>query len=206
MECGTWTLIKCIKRIHRVRNTAAKPKFAYTASRETCKKSTLLLRGWNSKNHQSLWWSDFIPVFTLLSFLLKPLKCCYIYFHCSYMYCYYDSSQALCNKFLKFNISYPYLNAISLLCGYHWFEVERGVWGWKEAQRQGEHRVPLWICSWAHVLPIFSCFGQTCYACKNRMHKTLDLRFFRSLRPNSKLTNFQVLINSVYFPSSYQLH
>ncbi len=34
----------------------------------------------------------------------------------------------------------------------------------------------------------------------NRMHKTLDLGFFWSLHPNSRLTNFQVLENYLYFP------
>jgi hypothetical protein len=27
MGCGTWTLIECIKGIHKVRNTPQKPKF-----------------------------------------------------------------------------------------------------------------------------------------------------------------------------------
>jgi hypothetical protein len=45
-----------------------------------------------------------------------------------------------------------------------------GVWGLKQAQRQGEDRVTSWISLSAHAFPTFSfvflklCFGQTCYA------------------------------------------
>ncbi len=54
----------------------------------------------------------------------ERLNCCYIYFHCSYLYNYYNYSPTILNKF-------------SLL------SKRRYCSGWKEAQRQGEDRVTL---------------------------------------------------------------
>ncbi len=48
-------------------------------------------RGWNSENHQNWWFLSFT-----LSFLFRErLHCCYIDFHCTCLYSYYNSSRAL---------------------------------------------------------------------------------------------------------------
>jgi hypothetical protein len=91
-----------------------------------------------------VFWLNWVhPIFTLIS--LSASTRCYIYFHCSYMHCYYNYSRTLCIKCWVSAISCPYLIEISLLCGYHSFEVERGVWKSKEAQRQGQYRMTLQI-------------------------------------------------------------
>ncbi len=63
---------------------------------------------------------------TALSFCLSISTAATYIFHCSYMYCYYNYSRTLCTKCW---VSTHRFNKISLHCGYHWFEVERGVWG-----------------------------------------------------------------------------
>ncbi len=63
--------------------------------------------------------------FTLFFFFPEHLHYCYIDFHCSYLYNYYNSSQTLCIKCwdLAFCIEFQHFilrfNKISLLCGYH---------------------------------------------------------------------------------------
>jgi hypothetical protein len=76
------------------------------------------------------------PIFNPSFLFLECLHYCYKYFHCSYMYRYYNYSRTLC-------MSYPNLIKISLFYEYHWFDVERGVRGWVEAQRQGKNKVIL---------------------------------------------------------------
>jgi hypothetical protein len=78
---------------------------------------------WNSENHQNWWFSEFHPVF---HFSWARLHCCcYIDFHCSYLYNYYNSSRPLCIKCwdsafrTKFQHFILRFNKISLLYGYH---------------------------------------------------------------------------------------
>jgi len=80
-----------------------------------------------------------VPEFHPLSFFFpERLYCCYIDFHCSYLYSYYNSFRTLCIKcwvrteFQHFILRF---NKISLL---YTNTTKRGVRGWKEAQRQGD--------------------------------------------------------------------
>ncbi len=75
--------------------------------------------------------------------------------------CYNNYSSTLCIK-CWVSAFIPRFNKISLLCKYHWFEVERGAWGWKEAQRQGKDTIIHWKAlslslslSLSHFLPHF---------------------------------------------------
>jgi hypothetical protein len=54
-----------------------------------------------------------------LSFLLSSLHCCYIDFHCSHLYSYYNSSHTLCIKIWDSAFSYWDFNKISLLYQHH---------------------------------------------------------------------------------------
>ncbi len=54
--------------------------------------------------------------FILSFFFPKHLHCCYIYFHCSYLYNYYNTC-ALYAEFQHFILRF---NKNSLLCRYHW--------------------------------------------------------------------------------------
>jgi len=71
-----------------------------------------------------------------LSFFQSRLPCSYIYFHHSYLHNYYNYSRTLCIKCWYLSIPYSDLKK------FHYFAdtTETGVWGWKEAQRQGEDR------------------------------------------------------------------
>ncbi len=82
----------------------------------------------------------------LLSFVFpKPLHCCYIDFHCSYLYSYYNSSRTFCIKCwdstfrTEFSISYWDFIKFHYLAD----TTKRGARSWKEAQRRGEDRVTL---------------------------------------------------------------
>jgi len=79
---------------------------------------------------------SFHPLFPF-SWALPPLLG-YIYFHCSYLYNYYNYSRTLC-------IKCRYWDLIKFLyfVGYH--SMNEGIAGWKQAQRQGEGRVTLGI-------------------------------------------------------------
>jgi hypothetical protein len=82
-----------------------------------------------------------------LSFSLSAperLHCCYIDFHCSDLYSYYNSSRTLCIKcwdsafrteFQHFILRFPYFTDTT----------KRGVRRWKTGWRQGEDRVTLRI-------------------------------------------------------------
>ncbi len=107
-----------------------------------------------------------------LSFFPERLHCCYIDFHCSYLYSYYNSSRTLCIKCwdsaFRTEIKHfiPRFNKISLLdCD----TTKRRVRGWKEAQRKGEFADISLMCNlhkelYIQVLMIFflphlqSCF------------------------------------------------
>jgi len=69
-----------------------------------------------------------------LSFFQSASTASYTYFHYSYLHNYYNYSRTLCIKCWYLSISYWDLKK------FHYFAdtTERGVWGWKEAQRQGE--------------------------------------------------------------------
>jgi hypothetical protein len=77
-------------------------------------------------------------------FFPERLHCCYIDFHCSYLYNYDNSSQTLCIKcwdsafrseFQHFILRFPYFTDTT----------KRGVRGWKTGWNQGEDRVNFWI-------------------------------------------------------------
>jgi hypothetical protein len=63
----------------------------------------------------------------------------YIYFHCSYLYNYYNYFRTLVHEMMSFSSSYPDLIKISLLCGPH---LKRGVFF--GAERRPKERVTLW--------------------------------------------------------------
>jgi len=70
-----------------------------------------------------------------MSFLFSErLHCYYIYFHCSYLYMYDNYSRNVVLEMLSFTISY--LDLIKF--PYFADTIETGVWGWKEAQREGD--------------------------------------------------------------------
>jgi hypothetical protein len=72
----------------------------------------------------------------ILSFLfLEHLSCCYMYFHDTYLYNYYNYFQpcALNVEFQHFILRF---NKISLLCRYHWKRDRR----WKRWWRQGDFK------------------------------------------------------------------
>ncbi len=86
-----------------------------------------------------------------LSFILSfpfPELCCYIYFQCSYLYNYYNKSRTLC---IKCTTTIVNLKPCALNAEFQHFilrftiPLKRGDRGSKEAQRQGEDRVALWI-------------------------------------------------------------
>jgi hypothetical protein len=125
------------------------------------------------------------------------------------MYRYYNYSQTLCIRTLNSNMSYPDWMQFHYFLDVSDLRLKGGVWGWKEAQRQGEDRVTLWTSLWAHDFPTFSSvflkikfWANLLHIYGNRMHKTLVLGFFFSLsfHPNSKITKFQVLANYMHFP------
>ncbi len=96
------------------------------------------------------------------------------------------------------------LNAISLLCGFQWFEVERGRLGVKGGPKTGWRRgafMDIFMGTWFSDLFFKKwSFGQTCYTftgieCTKHLYWV-----FLSLHPNSKFTNFQVLGNYMNFP------
>jgi hypothetical protein len=68
------------------------------------------------------------------AYFLEPLRCCYIYFHCSYLYNYDSYSRTLCIKCLSFSISYWDLIKIPYFAD----TLKRGDRAWKQAQRQGD--------------------------------------------------------------------
>jgi len=78
-----------------------------------------------------------ITKFHLFFIFPKCLHYCYIYFHCSYMYIFYNYSRTLCIK-CWVSAFHTQINKTSSFYGY----IERGVWRWKEDQRQGDK---LWI-------------------------------------------------------------
>jgi hypothetical protein len=109
--------------------------------------------GWNLEKQSNFFWVNRVhpnlhpPFFP--SWAPPPLL--HIYFHCSYMYSYYNYSPTLCIKCCWVSaISYPDLikNFITLQIPLIWFEVERRVWQSKEAQRQDQYGVTLTIGSW----------------------------------------------------------
>jgi len=59
MGCGTWTLIECIKGIHKVRKATGKPKFGDKGC-ELRKEAAKKVHYQNSENHQFLWLSEYI--------------------------------------------------------------------------------------------------------------------------------------------------
>ncbi len=122
---------------------------------KSLQKSTLAFKGrWNSGS-------------PCLSFFLERLHCCYIDFHCSYRYSYYNSSRTLCIKcwVLHFVLSFSISCRDLIKFPYFADTTKRGVRGWKEAQRQGEDRVTFGIpplsssCSHMGFLFCFSMEG-----------------------------------------------
>ncbi len=83
----------------------------------------------------TLGWSQNEPIFTsyfeisVPFFLPERLHCCYIYFHCSYLYSYYSSFRTLCIQWWDSECFVLRFSKISLLYGLLLKE------GWKEAQR-----------------------------------------------------------------------
>ncbi len=66
-------------------------------SKETCKKVHYKERLWNPKKNEEQTPQGFLS-FTLSFFSPELLHCYYIYFHCSYLCSYYNSSRTLCIK------------------------------------------------------------------------------------------------------------
>jgi hypothetical protein len=92
--------------------------------------------------------------FICLLLLCDRLDCCYVLYDWSYMYRYYNYSRTLCIKcwLLALPLSLFVFGGIQRISypdfikfPYFANETERGVWVWKEAQRQGENRVTFWI-------------------------------------------------------------
>jgi len=81
-------------------NTAPEPwvwSYTWWDSKKNLQKKYISIQwGWNSKNHQVWWWTEFHS--SCLSFFPERLHCRYIYFHCSYLYNYYSYSWTLCIK------------------------------------------------------------------------------------------------------------
>ncbi len=105
-------------------------------------KSTLAFnRGWNSENHQFWWVSSVSPC---LSLFLVRIHCCYINFHCSYVYSYYNSSRTLCIKCWDSAYSTEFQH---FMLRFRCFAdtTKRGVMGWRTGWRQVGDRVTLWI-------------------------------------------------------------
>jgi hypothetical protein len=90
-----------------------------------------------------------VPEFHLSFFFPERLHCCYIDFHCSYLYSYYNSSRTLCIKCwdsaFRTEFQHFILRFSKIFLLIHMDTTKRGVRGWKEAQRQDEHRVNLRI-------------------------------------------------------------
>jgi len=104
------------------------------------KKSILAFKGGGAtqKCTNFLWWKTDEFHFVLTPSFLFPerLHCCCIYFHCSYLYNYYNYLEpcALNADFQHFkDIKLPY--SVNL--------AQREDRGWKEAQRYGEDRATL---------------------------------------------------------------
>ncbi len=78
---------------------------------------------------------SFILFWPRLSFFFPECLhcCCYIYFHCSYTYNYYNYMEP-CALNAEFHHFIPRFNQTSLLCRISL--TQRGDWGWKEAQRR----------------------------------------------------------------------
>ncbi len=90
------------------------------------------------------------------------------------MYRYYNYSQTPCITLLHFNISYRDLNAISLLCGYHWFEVERGARHWTP---------PKELCRALVSLVFLHTFFSLAQFCKKPCNPVFNfLQFFNSVK------------------------
>ncbi len=77
------------------------------------------------ENHQIWGFSEFHPL--SFSFFPERLHWCYIYFHCSYLYNYYNSSGNFCIKCWVLSISYRVL----IKFPYFTDSIKRGVRGWK---------------------------------------------------------------------------
>jgi hypothetical protein len=97
---------------------------------------------------------------------LKGLYCCYIYFHCSYMYTYYNYSQSMCIKLQNFNVSYPDLMQFHYIMNTIHLTLKEGFGG----ERRPEDRVPLWISVWAHVFQLFRLFYKNYVLGKRVIH------------------------------------
>jgi len=61
----------------------------------------------------------------------------------------------LVHEMLSFNISYPDLIKLPNFADL----TQRGDRGWKEAQREGEDRMTLWISLWFHQIIVLLIFG-----------------------------------------------
>jgi len=134
-----WTL-QCTRVIRKVTQTQHQsPRFRHTRVRfkKDLQKSTLAFNGGGSEAEKTINFGGKLSF--ILSFLFpEHHQCCYIYFHCSYLYNYYYYSRTLCIEcWVSYwdLIKYPYFTDTT----------ERGDRGWKEPQRQGEDRVTLWI-------------------------------------------------------------
>jgi hypothetical protein len=104
---------------------------------KTSKKSTLTFNGGsNWKMHHFLCQTEFYPVLTPSFLFPERLRCYYIYFHCSYMYNYYNYLEPC-----ALNAETPYPNLIKF--PYFADLTQRGDRGWKEAPRQGEDKMNL---------------------------------------------------------------
>jgi hypothetical protein len=123
-------------------------------------KSTLALKGGGVKLRKPS--ILIVPEWTVSFFFPERLHYCYIDFHCSYLYSYYNSSRTSCIKcwdsafrtefqhfVLSFSISYWDL----IKFPYFTDTAKRGVREWKEAQSQGEDRVNLRISVFGHNWP-----------------------------------------------------
>jgi len=82
-------------------------------------RSTLAFnRGWNSAMHHLLCQTEFHLFLTPSFLFLECFHYCYLYFHCSYMYNFYNHLD-LVHSMLSFNI--PYLDLIKLPYFVKWF-------------------------------------------------------------------------------------
>jgi len=84
---------------------------------------------------------SFIFVLTPSFLWAPPLLLCCIYFHCSYLYNYYNYLETSALNMLEFQHFMPRFKKTFLLCG----PLSKRGWDseWKEAQRQGEYRATL---------------------------------------------------------------
>ncbi len=153
-----------IRDIHKVRRRQQQyPEFGHTRceiQKKPAKKYISIKGGGGVKLRKPS--ILIVPEWTVSFFFPERLHYCYIDFHCSYLYSYYNSSRTSCIKcwdsafrtefqhfVLSFSISYWDL----IKFPYFTDTAKRGVREWKEAQSQGEDRVNLRISVFGHNWP-----------------------------------------------------